>query len=124
MPKPLPDLRGPADPSTPQLAIHAARFAALGDPTRLGILVQLSDGAPRSIARLTEATDLTRQAVTKHLAVLAEAGIVRASRRGRETLFELEPAPLAAARQYLDAIAAQWEAALGRLKSFIEDPPH
>jgi DNA-binding transcriptional ArsR family regulator len=73
-----------------------------------------------SIAHLTRDASVTRQAVTKHLHVLAHAGLARSSRLGRESVWELQPAPLDAARQYLDGISAQWDAALDRLKTFVE----
>ena len=96
-------------------------FAALGDETRLGLVQRLSGAGPLSIARLTEGTDVTRQAVTKHLHILEAAGLVHGARAGRERVWELAPEPLAAARSYLDQIAAQWDAALGRLRAFVED---
>lgn len=100
---------------------HAAPvFAALGDETRLSLVHRLSDGAAVSIARLTDETPLTRQAVTKHLRVLEDVGLVRRDRAGRETLFRLNPKPLADAGQTLDAIARQWDNALARLKAFVE----
>lgn len=95
-------------------------FAALGDPTRLKIVALLCAGGAFSIAQLTANTEITRQAVTKHLQVLAEAGVVHDLKLGRERLWELEPAKIDAARQALDAIGQQWEAALGRLKSYLE----
>jgi DNA-binding transcriptional ArsR family regulator len=95
-------------------------FAALGDVTRMQIVGRLSQGEPLSIARLTSGTGVTRQAVTKHLKVLDEAGLVRSNRHGRERLWELDAARLDAARRSLDTIAAQWTAALDRLKSFVE----
>src|SRR6185295_19145011 len=69
----------------------AAVFAALGDETRLSLLARLTNREPHSIARLTEGTRLTRQAVTKHLRVLQAAGVVRCVRVGRESRFEFEP---------------------------------
>lgn len=98
----------------------AALFAALGDPTRLGLLDRLSAGQPQSIARLTAGTRLTRQAVTKHLRVLADAGIVRATRVGRERRFVLEARALDDAKRYLDRVSRHWDAALGRLKALVE----
>src|SRR5580704_10830894 len=95
-------------------------FAALGDETRLRIVARLSAGGPMSIAHLTRDSSVTRQAVTKHLHVLAHAGLARGSRLGRESLWELQPEPLDAARHYLDDISAQWDAALDRLKTFVE----
>jgi DNA-binding transcriptional ArsR family regulator len=95
-------------------------FAALGDETRLSMLAKLSQGRPMSIARLTAGTRLSRQAVTKHLRVLADAGVVSSARRGRESLFALEPRPLEALRNYLDRVSRQWDDALARLKAHVE----
>ena len=66
---------------------------------------------------------VTRQAVTKHLHVLAEAGLVRDSREGRERRFELDPSRLEEARRALDVISRQWDHTLGRLKEFLERRP-
>src|SRR6516165_2560162 len=84
------------------LKTRASVFAALGDETRLSVLAKLCNGQPQSISRLTAGTNLSRQAVTKHLRVLAHAGIVRNVRVGRENLFALEPRPLAEVRDFLD----------------------
>jgi len=73
-----------------------------------------------SIAHLTRDASVTRQAVTKHLIVLAHAGLARHSRLGRESVWELRPEPLDAARHCLDGISAQWDAALDRLKTWVE----
>jgi len=99
----------------------APLFAALGDETRLQLLARLSSGGPASITRLCEKSQVSRQAITKHLQVLAEAGLIRTSRRGRERICELAPDRLADARAYLDRISQQWDDALDRLKSFVED---
>lgn len=96
-------------------------FAALGDQTRLALLAKLSGGSRFSIARLTKGSALTRQAITKHLRVLQDAGLVRGVRRGRENLFELEPKQLDEARRALDRISRQWDQRLARLKSFVEE---
>ncbi len=104
----------------PDAVRSAPVFAALGDPTRLRLLARLSSGVPRSIARLTSGTRVTRQAVTKHLHVLASAGLVRDLRRGRERLWELEPSRLGDARRWLDAVSAQWDEALERLRAAVE----
>ena len=95
-------------------------FAALGDDNRLRLVSRLSADGPMSIARLTEGGSVTRQAVTKHLQVLAKAGLASNSRLGRESVWELEQQPLNAARQCLDGISAQWDAALDRLRKFEE----
>ena len=96
-------------------------FAALGDRTRLSLLRTLSDGGTRSIARLSADSTLTRQAVTKHLRVLEDAGLVRSLKVGRESRFAYQPEPLDEARRYLDAVSAQWDGALSRLKAFVEE---
>lgn len=99
---------------------RAPVFAALGDRTRLSLIGKLSDGRPRSIAGLSADTKITRQAVTKHLKVLENAGLVRSQRVGRESRFALRPEPLADARAYLDTVARQWDDALARLRAFVE----
>ena len=98
----------------------AAIFAALGDRTRLSLLMTLSDGGRRSITMLSADTSLTRQAVTKHLRVLEGVGLVESVRHGRESRFACRPEQLDVARAYLDRVAAQWDDALGRLKAFVE----
>ena len=99
----------------------ASVFAALGDTTRLGLLRRLSADGPLSITRLSEGTGLTRQGITRHLDALGHAGLVRNARRGRERVFALDVKRLEKARQYLDQVAAQWDAAAARLKAFVED---
>jgi DNA-binding transcriptional ArsR family regulator len=99
---------------------RASVFAALGDETRLSVLGRLARGEPQSIARLTDGTRLTRQAVTKHLRVLEGAGVVRSGRVGRESRFTLEPRPIDEARDFLDLVSQQWDDALARLKAFVE----
>jgi len=105
------------------LKTRASVFAALGDETRLSVLARLCNGVPQSISRLTAGTNLSRQAVTKHLRVLANAGMVRCVRVGRESLFELEPQPIEEVRDYLDQVYKQWDDALARLKSHVEEHP-
>ena len=100
---------------------HALVFAALGDATRLSLLAKLCSGQPRSISQLTEGSKLTRQAITKHLRVLESAGIVHSVHTGRESLFEFELEPIAEVREYLGFVAEQWDQALARLKSLVED---
>lgn len=96
-------------------------FTALGDATRLRLVTRLSREGPLSISALTEGTRLTRQAVTKHLRVLADADLVRDQRRGRQRLWRMRARKLEEARRCLDAISAHWDEAIGRLKSRVED---
>ena len=98
----------------------APLFAALGDETRLRLLIRLSSGGPGSITQLSAKSAVTRQAITKHLRVLADAGLVRSSRRGRERVWDLEPKRLEDAHAYLERISKQWDDALGRLRQFVE----
>jgi DNA-binding transcriptional ArsR family regulator len=96
-------------------------FAALGDPTRLRLVARLCAEGPLSITRLSEGAGVTRQAITKHLNALANAGLARNARNGRELIWELEPRRLEMARRCLDHISGQWDVALGRLKALVEN---
>ncbi len=100
---------------------RAPMFAALGDETRLLLVRKLCGGEARSITELTEGSKLTRQAMTKHLRVLEKVGIVRCVRSGRESLFELDPRPIEAMKEYLGFVSEQWERALERLRAFVEE---
>lgn len=103
-----------------QLRHAAPVFAALGDDVRLSLVARLSAGEPLSITRLSEGLPITRQAVTKHLHVLASAGLVKASRNGREQNWTLHPHSLRVAQRSLDIISRQWNATLHRLKNYLE----
>jgi DNA-binding transcriptional ArsR family regulator len=96
-------------------------FAALGDETRLRLVSRLCDDGPMSITGLTEGSRVTRQAITKHLHVMEEAGLVRSTRHGRESIWQLDQRRLKDARHYLDLISKQWDDALARLREFVED---
>lgn len=99
----------------------ALLFAALGDPTRLALLQRLSDDGPASISVLAETFAITRQGVTKHLHVLADAGVIDGSRQGREQVWALNPNRLAEGQRCLEVIARGWDGALARLKSHVEE---
>jgi DNA-binding transcriptional ArsR family regulator len=96
-------------------------FAALADETRLSLVDKLAGGSAQSISRLAADSKLTRQAITKHLRVLEEAGIVLSSRAGRESLFQFQPKPMKEMQDYIERVSAQWDEALARLKAFVED---
>jgi DNA-binding transcriptional ArsR family regulator len=102
------------------IAGAAVLFAALGDPTRLALLQQLSDGGPASISELAGRFRVTRQAVTKHLHVLAAADVIDGRRQGREHVWTLKPDRLAEARRHLETIARGWDNVLTRLKAQVE----
>ncbi len=100
---------------------RAPVFAALGDNVRLSLIAKLSVGQPHSISQLTKGSRLTRQAITKHLRILESVGIVHCARRGRESLFEFDPKPIEETKKYLEFVSHQWDQALSRLKSLVED---
>jgi DNA-binding transcriptional ArsR family regulator len=108
-------------PLSADLRNSAPIFAALGDETRLQLLARLSDGAPLSITQLATGAHVSRQAITKHLHVLAGAHVVTGFRQGREQLWELNTLQLAEARRCLDLISRQWDDALSRLKAAVEE---
>ncbi len=99
---------------------NAQLFAALGDGTRLTLVALLSKRGPLSVARLTEHTHVTRQAVSKHLRVMERAGMVRGTLRGRTRVWSLEAARLEAARRQIDRISQEWDSALSRLQRHVE----
>ena len=85
------------------------------------LVTRLCEDGPQSIAKLTAGGDITRQAITKHLRVMEEVGLVRASKQGRESVWQLEPKRVDDARRALDVLSSQWDAALERLRAFVED---
>jgi DNA-binding transcriptional ArsR family regulator len=112
--------RSASDPSAAKRRQHAVVFAALGDETRLSLVTALSAGEALSISRLTSGSRMTRQAITKHLRVLEDAGIVHSVRTGRESLFGFDPTPMKELEAYLERVSEQWDRVLGRLKAFVE----
>jgi DNA-binding transcriptional ArsR family regulator len=108
-------------PLSAELRGSAPVFAALGDETRLRLVARLCAGEPLSITQLASGAQVTRQAITKHLQVLAQARVVSGFRQGRERLWQLNPRQLAEARHCLDLIGRQWDDALSRLKSAVEN---
>ncbi len=101
--------------------LQAHTFAALGDATRLSLIARLCQVSRQSISQLAEGTNLTRQAVTKHLQILEKVGLVRSIRKGRETLFEFDATPIETMTQYLDLVSSQWEKKLTDLQTFLEE---
>ncbi len=109
-----------SEPARNDTDAQANIFAALGDRTRLSVVTRLCRDGPMSISRLAAGSDVTRQAITKHLHVLAGAGLVRGYRRGRESLWELDSRRLEIARRYLDLVSRRWDDTLARLKAAVE----
>ena len=96
-------------------------FAALGDTIRLAIVARLCDDGPLPTIQLKRGTKLSRQAITKHLHILEDVGLVQSRRVGRDRSWRIEATQLAKSRAYLDQISAQWDARLERLRVFVED---
>jgi DNA-binding transcriptional ArsR family regulator len=96
-------------------------FAALGDATRMRIVSRLGGLGPLSIAQLTDGTGMTRQAITKHLHALEEAGLVTSERVGREVRWRVRQEQIDRARHHLDWISQQWDSALERLRKTVEE---
>jgi len=102
-------------------AVHSAPiFAALGDATRLRLVSRLCNDGPASITCLAAGTNITRQAITKHLHVMEHAGLAHSIRHGRESIWQLNEHRLKEARFYLDQISKRWDDALGQLQKFVE----
>ena len=104
-----------------QAGASALLFAALGDETRLKLVARLSEHGPMSISALTAGSNITRQAIAKHLRVMETARLVRGVRQGRESIWELDHRRLEDARRYLALISQQWDDALARLRDFLKD---
>jgi DNA-binding transcriptional ArsR family regulator len=100
-------------------------FAALADPTRRRILEDLSDSGPRTATELAPGYPISRQAVVKHLAALADAGLLVAERRGRDVRYRLLPDPLSDASAWLAEVGARWDRRLDTLARHLqaEEPP-
>ena len=96
-----------------------AVFAALADPTRRQVIRALSQQGPSTATGLAAALPVTRQAVTKHLAALANAGLVTATRRGREVLYQISPRPLTAAVSWMADLGARWDHRLAALRDHV-----
>lgn len=112
----------PTSPSSAPLSERSARlFAALGDETRLRLVARLCEEGPLSVTALTSGFDVTRQAITKHLRVMEEAGLVRGARQGRESVWQLSPTGLDDARRFLELMSERWDHALERLRAFVEE---
>jgi DNA-binding transcriptional ArsR family regulator len=111
------------EPSTPVPQLHNAAtvFAALGDPVRLAIIARLCGDGPLPTIQLKHGTSLSRQAVTKHLRILEDVGLVRSGRVGRDRSWRIEEGQIAKTGAYLEQISAQWEARLERLRALVED---
>jgi DNA-binding transcriptional ArsR family regulator len=108
------------DPALNELSKAAPAFAALGDPVRLAMVARLCKEGPLPTVALKEGMHVTRQGLTKHLNVLEDAGLVSSERFGRDRRWRMQARRLAAARNHLDRISAQWDLRLQRLRALVE----
>jgi DNA-binding transcriptional ArsR family regulator len=115
VPQPLPQPSGPGGDTE-----AGAIFAALADPTRRHLITALAANGGATATGLAADLPISRQAVAKHLATLGRAGLVSQRRRGRESLFELDPRPLADAATWLTTVGAEWDTRLADLQRHFE----
>src|SRR5215475_993696 len=102
-------------------AVAEQVFAALADPSRRAILAALAATGPATATDLAGRLPITRQAVAKHLALLAEAGLVTAEPGERRRVrYRLRSAPMRVAQQFLAALARDWDGQLGALKDHLD----
>jgi DNA-binding transcriptional ArsR family regulator len=90
-------------------------FAALGDPGRRALVQAVATRGDATATELASGLPVTRQAVAKQLATLADAGLLRATRAGRETRYEVTPEPLEAAVAWMVEVGARWDDRLAKL---------
>jgi DNA-binding transcriptional ArsR family regulator len=115
VPQPLPQSSGPGGD-----AAAGAVFAALADPTRRHLVAALAQNGGATATGLAAELPISRQAVAKHLTTLGRAGLVSQRRRGRESLFELDPRPLADAAAWLTTVGAEWDTRLAGLQRLLQ----
>lgn len=95
-------------------------FAALGDPTRRHLYTQLAGGGPHTATSLASELSISRQAVAKHLGVLADAGMASSTRVGRETRYEASLEPLGEIRQWIRTVEGEWTQRLSALADAVK----
>ena len=102
-------------------AIAEQVFTALADPSRRAILAALASEGPATATDLASRLPITRQAIAKHLALLAEAGLVTPEQGERRRVrYLLRPAPMQVAQQFLAALARDWDSRLEALKGHLD----
>ena len=96
-----------------------AIFTALADATRRQVIRALSEQGPSTATGIAASLPVTRQAVTKHLSALAEAGLVTATRQGREKVYQISPRPLTDAVSWMADLGARWDDRLAALRDHV-----
>jgi DNA-binding transcriptional ArsR family regulator len=94
-------------------------FSALSDPSRRRLLESLAGRDSASLTELAAELPVTRQAVSKHLAALGDAGLVEGRRVGRETRYRLTPQPLGEALAWMEKVGDRWDGRLARLQDHL-----
>jgi DNA-binding transcriptional ArsR family regulator len=97
-----------------------AVFSALSDPTRREVMRRLSEDGPTTLVELAADLPVTRQAISKHLVVLEEAGLVRVSGDTRRRTYRLTPRPLTDAMGWMIDVGAEWDERLDSLRRHVE----
>jgi DNA-binding transcriptional ArsR family regulator len=96
-------------------------FAALADPMRRKLLINLAENSPKTVTQLAREYPVTRQGILKHLHILRDAGLVAIHQQGRDKRYTLTPEPLSELEQWIKELNAKWDERLLRLKAFIEN---
>lgn len=94
-------------------------FTALADPVRREIVLRLASG-PAAVGDITRPFSISRPAVSRHLRVLREAGIVAADKQGRRQIYRLSPTALEGAEGFLAEVRSAWEETLSAFKDYVE----
>ena len=112
-------------PTPPDVeAVAEEVFTALADPSRRAILAALAAGGPATATDLATHLPITRQAIAKHLALLADAGLVAAEPGERRRVrYRLRSAPMQVAQQFLAALARDWDRQLEALQEHLNSAP-
>ena len=101
--------------------VAEAVFAALADANRRAILAELTTSGPATVTELAAALPLTRQGIAKHLALLADAGLVAPEPgEGRRVRYRLQSGPMRVAQQFMAALARDWDEPLSALKAHLD----
>jgi DNA-binding transcriptional ArsR family regulator len=98
-----------------------AVFSALADPSRRYVVERLAVRGRATPTELAGELPMTRQAVAKHLATLEDAGLVRATREGRNTVYRPDPAPLRHATAWMERVGAEWDERLAALARHVAE---
>lgn len=104
--------------SSPEAGVDAV-FGALADPTRRHLVEVLANQPGATATGLASSLPISRQAVAKHLSLLDRAGLVSRRRSGREAIFELDPEGLAEAAAWIEAVGAEWDGRLAKLRGLL-----